>query len=59
MPKLSPDVARVAGADHVLVEVAADRDLAALHQRFVITSVHTDAPGLGIARTRSGPRRPD
>ena len=39
-------VARVAGADHVLVEVAADRDLAALHQRFVITSVHADAPGL-------------
>jgi hypothetical protein len=39
-------VACVAGADHVLVEVAADRDLAALHQRFVITSVHADAPGL-------------
>jgi hypothetical protein len=39
------DVARVAGADHVLVEVAADRELAALYQRFVITAVHTDAPG--------------
>ena len=39
-------VARVAGADHVLVEVAADRELAALHQRFVITAVHADAPGL-------------
>ena len=44
------DVARVAGADHVLVEVAADRDLAALHQRFMITSVHADAPGLVLPK---------